>query len=83
MTLFLKMPIAPNNPVYTLEGFKNRYLELTGEMIQSKPLTNTQETHHLVGSSRLTPEIAEQLESEFPPVSIINKWPSGWVTKEA
>ena len=82
MTLFIKMPIAPDNPVYSFEDFKVRYLELTEESIQSTPLTNEQETHYLVGSSRLTQEISDQLTSEFPPVSIANTIPVGWITKE-
>lgn len=82
MTLYLKMPIAPDTPVYSFEDFKARYLELTGEKIQDSPLENEQETHYLVGSSRLTQEKADQLTSEFPPVTIVNTWPTGWITKE-
>ena len=73
----------PDNPVYSFEDFKARYLELTGEKIQDYPLVNEQETHYLVGSSRLTQEIADQLVSEFPPVTITNTMPVGWVTKES
>lgn len=82
MTLFIKMPIAPDTPVYSFEDFKARYLELTGEKIQDNPLENEQETHYLVGSWRLTQTIADQLVSEFPPVTIANIIPVGWVTKE-
>lgn len=78
MTLFIKMPIQ--HPFY--EAFKARYLELTGEGIQKYPRTNTQETHYLVGSSRLTQEITDQLVSEFPMVQIADKIPVGWVDKE-
>ena len=80
---YLKMPIAPNNSVYLFEDFKARYLELTGENIQDAPLTNEQETHYMVGSSRLTQEDADTLASEFPMVNITNSWPVGWVTKES
>lgn len=79
MTLYVQMPIAPNNPVYSYEDFKARYLELTGEKVQDNPLVNLQQTHYLVGSSRLTQAIADQLVSEFPPVTITNVWPAGWV----
>ena len=81
MTLFIKMPILADNPVYSFEDFKARYLELTGEKIQNDPLENDQETHYLVGSSRLTQEIADQLISEFPMVTIANAIPTGWITK--
>jgi len=83
-SIYLRMPITPDNPVYSFEDFKVRYLELTGENIQQSPLTNTQETHYMTGSSRLTQAIADQLDSEFPMVIISNKgvWPVGWVTKD-
>jgi hypothetical protein len=72
------MPIAPNNPVYTLERFKNRYLELVGEKIQDHPNVNRQNTHYLVGSSRLTQGMANQLAAEFPMVTVTNQWPAAW-----
>lgn len=78
MTLFIKMPVE--SPFF--EDFKARYLELTGEKIQDNPLTNEQETHYLVGSSRLLQDKADQLVSDFPTVSISNVMPIGWVTKE-
>lgn len=82
MTQFIKMPITPDTPVYSFEDFKTRYLELTDEKIQDSPLENEQSTHYLVGSSRLTQDIADQLTDEFPQVSIINIWPIGWITKD-
>lgn len=81
MTIFLQMPIVPNNPIYTYEGFKARYLEVTGERIQSRPLENAQGTHYMVGSSRITQAQAAQLASEFPMVTITNNWPVAWVGK--
>lgn len=69
------------NPNYTYDGFKARYLELTNESIQTQPLENEQGTHYLVGSSRLTQVIADQLKSEFPMVSITDNWPVGWTPK--
>lgn len=82
-SIYLQMPIQPDNPVYSFEDFKARYLELTAEKIQNTPLINEQETHYLVGSWRLTQETADQLSSEFPMVIISVKgvWPVGWVTK--
>ena len=82
-SIYLQMPIQPDNPVYSFDDFSARYLELTGEAVQSGPLTNTQETHYLIGSWRLTQTIADQLASEFPMVIISAKgvWPIGWVTK--
>lgn len=77
MALYIKIP--KQNPFYG--SFKDRYLELTDEKIQDSPLENEQRTHYLVGSSRLSPEIADQLISEFPQVSIRDSWPIGWVTK--
>lgn len=71
-----------SNPNYSYSSFKERYVELTGEKIQDTPLTNEQETHHLVGSSRLTQEVADQLSSEFPMVTISNSMPVGWITKQ-
>lgn len=82
MTLFIQMPIAPDNPIYDFDSFKARYLELTGEKVQDNPLTNEQETHYLVGSWRLTQTLADQLTTEFPMVTIVNAFPMGWVTKE-
>jgi len=83
-SIYLKMPIQPNNPVYTFEEFSARYLELTNEKIQVNPLTNVQETHYMVGSWRLTQEIADQLASEYPMVIISARGvvPVGWATKE-
>ena len=83
-SIYLQIPIQPNNPVYSFEDFKTRYLELTNERIQISPLVNTQETHYLVGSWRLTQTIADQLASEFPMVIISVKgvWPVGWTTKD-
>jgi len=80
-SLYLKMPIQPDNPVYSFEDFKVRYKELTGESIQPNPPQNEQGTHYLVGSWILTQEIADQLIDEFPPVTIGNTIPVGWVDK--
>lgn len=83
MSTYLQMPIAPNNPVYTLAKFKTRYLEVVGEHIQDGPVENAQGTHYLVGSSRLIQAQAVQLAAEYPMVTITDHWPVGWVTKEA
>ncbi|MGR3179848.1 MAG: hypothetical protein ACUZ8E_17550 [Candidatus Anammoxibacter sp.] len=81
MTIFIKMPIMnQSNPNYTLDGFKARYLELTNESIQTEPLENEQGTHYLVGSSRITQEVADQLKDEFPMITFIDEIPDGWVT---
>lgn len=85
--IFLKMPIAPNNPVYSFENFKTRYLELmidngTSQKIQETPVINEQETHYLISSRLLPQSIADQLISEFPMVVQTNTWPVGWINKE-
>lgn len=79
MTLYIKMPQAPGLD-YGI--FRARYLELTGEKIQDTPLENEQGTHYLVGSSRLSQAIADQLVSEFPAVTIGQDMPVGWLTKQ-
>lgn len=78
MTQFIKIP---SKAPFDINAFKARYLELTGEKIQGNPLVNDVETHYLVGSSRLTQEIADKLTSEFPLVNIAKTMPAGWITK--
>jgi len=77
-TIFLKIP---SKAPFDMDAFKARYLELTGEGIQSNIAQNTQETHYLIGSSRLTQEVADQLSSEFPLVSNMTSFPASWQEK--
>lgn len=72
----------PKAPGLDYDAFKMRYLELTGEAIQDVPLENIQETHYVVGSSRLSQAIADQLVLEFPAVTIGQDMPAGWTTKQ-
>ena len=87
-SIYLQMPISPNNPVYSFEDFKARYLELTGENVPLKPqkndVGNGVSTHYLMGSWRLTQEHADILASEFPMVTVSSRgvWPAGWVAHQ-
>ena len=73
--MFIKFPTTGS------QGFKDRYLELTGEKIQASPIINDVETHCLVGSSRITQEHADILSSEFSNITIGENIPAGWVNK--
>ncbi len=76
MTKYIKIP--KKNP--HLNALKDDYLATVGEKIQDSPLENTQGTHYLVGSSRLTQEQADGLVSRNPSVTI-GAMTAGWVTK--
>lgn len=74
MTTYIQIP-------QTEITFATRYLELTGETVQTTPLENMAQTHYLVGSSRVTQEQITTLEIEFPDIITTNEFPSLWVTK--
>lgn len=76
MTIYVKIPKVD------LASFKPAYLALVGETIQSQPLENTEETHYLVGSSRVTQAQIDSLVNDYPDVSYTSdNYPQGWVTK--
>ena len=78
MTIYIKIP---SKSPFDIDAFKARYLELTNEHIQNNPPQNEQETHYLVGSSKLTQKVANQLSVEFPLVSNSKNIPDSWVDK--
>ena len=69
-------------PTSGFDGFKDDYLEETGEAIQSTPLMNTEETHYLIGSSRITQDNFNALVEVHTDISISDDVPDDWVTKE-
>lgn len=75
MTIYIQIPV--NNTT-----FDNRYLELTGETIQTDKPTNEAQTRYLVGSSRCTQEQCDTLRAEFPNVILTNEFPSDWIPLE-
>ena len=84
MTQFIKYQMTDDLPVYSTDIFKTRYFELVGEHIQTYARENVASTHCLVGSSKLTQAVADQLMTEFPTqieITTPNE-PSGWVYKD-
>jgi len=78
--MYIKFPTTPPN--FDLEQFKDDYLSTTGETLQGIPLENKQETHYMIGSSRITNSQFDALKDDYPTISKTNNWPAGWVTKE-
>ena len=68
--------------IYSSEDFKARYLELTAEKIQDQPLKSANGTGLMVGSSRLTQILADQIMVEFPTIKIVTTFPVDWVSIE-
>jgi len=79
MTQFIKIPQAPG---VDFQAFKDDYLVTTGEKIQNTPIANEQDTHYLVGSSRLSQEDANALISRHHGITIAKTIPAGWKNRE-
>ncbi len=74
-TIYIKWPIAKD------EQFRAKYHSITGEGIQTSPATNIEQTHYLVGSSRITQLQVFTLRALFPLSGIFfgNSVPNSWV----
>ena len=77
--MFITIPVDSQD--FNLADFKADYKATTGENIQNNPPINEEETHYLVGSSKLTQEQADGLVERNPSVTI-GSYPVGWVTKD-
>ena len=83
MSIYLKIPIVPENPIFTQEAFAARYLELTGEIYVLDNMREVAGVNQMSGSSVCTEEIAIQLKTEFPMVKYYTDFPStnNWIPK--
>ena len=70
MIVFLKW-LKTDSPI-----FENRYLEVTGERIES-PLEDASGTYFLIGSSRLVPTHLDILQQEFS-IETSTEFPDNW-----
>jgi len=88
MSIYLKIPILANNPVYSPEDFQARYLELTtarGDP-ENFVLNNMREeagVNQMSGSTKLHIDDAATLKSEFPMIQYYVGFPSSgqWTPK--
>lgn len=85
MTIYIQIPILPNNPVYSAESFSERYFELTGEIYKLNNMKEEAGIMQMTGSSRCTEEQAIQLKQEFPMmnyyIQMSKELPFGWIEK--
>ena len=67
------------------QTFRSFYRALAGESIQSQPQSNKDEDSFMVGSSRLTDSMVEELQSkaEFQDIYIGQEIPASWEPQEA
>ena len=83
LTNCIQIPILPDNPVWNWEDFAVDYHSRTNEYVGTLA-TNVQETHYLFCSARMTQQVADQLDVDYPMIIITptGARPTNWETKE-
>ena len=66
MTIYIKIPILPNNPVYSAEDFAADYLNVTGEIFILDSMKEEAGIMQMTGSSICTEAQAIELQGRWP-----------------
>ena len=85
MTIYLQIPIADENPIFTAEDFATDYLATTGEGWVMMNMEEQTGVRMMMGSSRCTEAQAAELKTRWPmmtyKVTDNHELPAGWIEK--
>ena len=83
MTIYIKIPISPNNPIFTQEDFAADYLATTGEIYVLNNMQEEAGINQMGGSSRITEAQAIELQGRWPMMRYYIGFPSSnqWTPK--
>lgn len=83
MTIYIKIPVLANNPIYSPEDFVADYLATVGEIYVLNNMVEESGVMQMTGSHRITEEQAVELESRWPMMSYsIDEFPFNWIPEE-
>lgn len=66
MAIYIKIPISPNNPIFTQEDFAADYKATTGEGYVLGNMLEEAGVNQLTGSHRITEAQAVELKGRWP-----------------
>ena len=83
MIIYIKIPIAPNNPIFTQEDFAADYLATTGEGFVLGNMLEQAGINQMTGSSWITETQAIELKGRWPMMKYYVGYPpsSEWTPK--
>ena len=85
MLIYIQIPIAPNNPIFTPEDYAVDYLETTGEGWVQLNMEEEAGVRMMMGTTRATEAHCIELKSRWPmmtyKVTDNHELPAGWIPK--
>ncbi len=83
MTIYIKIPILANNPIYNSKDFVDDYFTTTGEIFVLDNMKEEPGIMQMTGSSRCTEVQAAELKSRWPMMKYYLGFPSSneWTPK--
>lgn len=66
INMYIQIPLADNNPIYSREMFADAYLTKTGEVWVHDNIEDANSVVMMMGSTRCTEQMASELKDSFP-----------------
>lgn len=81
MTIYIRIPISPDNPVFTPENFAAAYLAKTGEVFVLSNMREEAGVMQMTGSNRATEAQMQELKVDYPMMKYDLEMPANWIPK--
>lgn len=84
-TIYIQIPILPDNPIFTPEDFAADYLATAGEIFVLMNMQEAAGVRMMTGTTVCTEAQAAELKSRWPMMSwykqLDQEYPPGWIQK--